>query len=239
MIDVQGLTRHYGARAAIADLTFSVPSGQMAGLLGPNGAGKSTTLRILSGYLRATSGTVRVAGWDVARHSREARRQIGYLPETTPLLDEMRVGRFLDAMCRLHGVPSARRTPRVDHALRTCGLTELRQEIIGDLSLGARRRVGLARAVVHDPSVLVLDEPTAGLDPAEAREVEGLLRGLAPRHTVVLSGRSLLAVKELCDRVLVLEEGRLVADAAPGDLDSRLAGAPGRDPAGTAEGEAS
>ena len=227
MIEVKGLTRSYGGRPAIQDLTFSVPRGQVLGFLGPNGAGKSTTMRILTGYLAPGSGTASVAGFDVVEQSLEARRRAGYLPETTPLYNEMRVAGFLAMMCRLRGVPAPRRRARVDEAVEKCGLTERRHEVIGRLSRGLRQRVGLAQAIVHDPEVLILDEPTAGLDPAQTRETRELITSLGKEHTVMLSSHILPEVTATCQRVLIISEGRLVADDTPANLARRVAGAEG------------
>jgi ABC-2 type transport system ATP-binding protein len=203
-------------------VTFSVPRGQVLGFLGPNGAGKSTTMRILTGYISATSGTASIAGFDVFDHSIEVRRRIGYMPELAPLYGEMRVEAYLDMMCRLRGVaPNARRR-RIDYALEAAGLTERRRDIIGRLSKGLRQRVGLAQAVVHDPDVLILDAPTVGLDPAQTRETRGLIVELGRQHTVVLSSHILPEVSATCDRVVIIKEGRLVADDTPRNLSRRL-----------------
>lgn len=228
LIEVQGLTKYYDNRPAIVDLTFSVPRGQMLGFLGPAGAGKSTTMRILTGYLRATSGAASVAGYDVFERSREARKNIGYLPETTALYDEMTVERFLETMCRLRGVPPRKRRQRIDSALKACGLTEHRKDLIGRLSTALRRRVGLAQAVVHEPQVLVLDEPSASLDSAQTQETLQLIRALGDRRTVILSSRMPSEVNAVCDRVLLINGGRLVADEAAGSLSRRLAEKPRR-----------
>src|SRR5437588_6298866 len=167
LIQVQGLTKYYDDRPAVVDVTFSVPRGQVLGFLGPNGAGKSTTMRILTGYISATSGTASIAGHDVFDNSLEVRRRIGYLPELAPLYNEMRVEAYLEMMCGLRGVRPDRRSRRIDYVIEVCGLVERRFDIIGRLSKGLRQRVGLAQAVVHDPEVLILDEPTVGLDPAQ------------------------------------------------------------------------
>ena len=238
LIEVQGLTKHYNGQPAIVDITFSVPRGQVLGFLGPNGAGKSTTMRILTGYLSATSGTARVAGYDVFDHSREARRRIGYLPETTPLYGEMRVDAFLETMCRLRGVPPGQRRARIDHALTACGLNDRRRDIIGHLSKGLRQRVGLAQAVVHDPDVLILDEPTVGLDPAQTRETRDLITTLGRQHTVILSSHILSEVSATCDRVLIIKDGQLVADDAPQNLSRSLGGSKGRQVEAIVAGEA-
>jgi len=238
LIEVQGLTKYYDDRPAIADLTFSVPRGQMLGLLGPAGAGKSTIMRILTGYLRATSGEASVAGCDVFERSREARKHIGYLPETTLLYNEMRVERFLETMCRLHGVPPRRRRHRIDYALTACGLTEHRKHVIGHLSQALRRRVGLAQAVVHEPPVLVLDDPGASLDSAQTEEMLQLIRALGERRTVMLSSRVPAEVNAMCDRVLLINGGRLVADEAPHGLSRRLAEKPKREVEAVIAGDA-
>ena len=227
MIEVQGLTRFYADRPAIQDLSFSVPRGQVLGFLGPNGAGKSTTMRILTGYLAPGSGTATVAGFDVVDHSLEVRRRIGYLPETTPLYKEMRVASFLDMMCRLRGVAASRRRARVDSAIEACGLADRRHEVIGRLSRGLRQRVGLAQAIVHDPEVLILDEPTAGLDPAQTRETRELITELGREHTIVLSSHILPEVSATCDRVLIINHGRLVADDTPANLARNIGGGQG------------
>ena len=213
LIEAQGLTRRYGGREAVADPTFSVPRGQVVGLLGPAGAGKSTTMRILAGCLSPTSGAASVAGRDVLARSREARRCIGYLPEGAPLYDEMRVEPFLHAMCRLRGVAPAVRRERVDRALEACGLRGRRREVIGRLPRDLRQRVGLAQAVVHEPEVLLLDEPAA--------EAQELVAALGRERTVILSSRHLAEVPPMCERVLVMQKGRLVADDVLANLSRR------------------
>ena len=225
MIEVQGLTKFYDERPAIQDVTFSVPKGQVLGFLGPNGAGKSTTMRILAGFLGLSAGQASVDGYDVFSHSLDVRKRIGYLPETTPLYNEMRVAGFLDLMCRLRGVSPSLRRARVDHAIEVCGLEERRSEIIGRLSKGLRQRVGLAQAIVHDPKVLILDEPTAGLDPAQTRETRTLIKEIGRQHTVILSSHILSEVAATCERVLIINQGRLVADDTP----QRLTEGYGRD----------
>jgi ABC-2 type transport system ATP-binding protein len=222
LIEVQGLTKFYDERPAIQDVTFSVPRGQVLGFLGPNGAGKSTTMRILTGFIGATSGSASVGGYDVFRQSLEVRRRVGYLPETTPLYNEMRVDGFLKLMCKLRGVPPSRRRARVAEAIESCGLEERRSEVIGRLSRGLRQRVGLAQAIVHEPDALILDEPTAGLDPGQTRETRDLIKQLGRRHTVILSSHILSEVEATCERVLIINEGRIVADGAPGKLAQRL-----------------
>src|SRR5438067_503895 len=222
VIEVQGLTKFYGERAAIQDVSFSVPRGQVLGFLGPNGAGKSTTMRILTGYLGPTSGTASVGGFDVLSQSLEVRRRIGYLPETAPLYSEMRVAGFLTFVCKLRGVPPSRRRGRVDDAITACGLEERRSDIIGRLSRGLRQRVGLAQAIVHQPEALILDEPTAGLDPGQTRETRALIKALGRQRTVILSSHILSEVEATCERVLIINEGRIVADGEPDRLAQRL-----------------
>jgi len=225
LIEVQGLTKFYDERPAIQDVTFSVPKGQVLGFLGPNGAGKSTTMRILAGFLGLSAGNASVDGYDVFSHSLDVRKRIGYLPETTPLYNEMRVAGFLDLMCRLRGVSPSLRRARIDHAIEVCGLEERRSEVIGRLSKGLRQRVGLAQAIVHDPKVLILDEPTAGLDPAQTRETRTLIKEIGRQHTVILSSHILSEVAATCERVLIINQGRLVADDTP----QRLTEGYGRD----------
>jgi gliding motility-associated transport system ATP-binding protein len=222
LIEVAGLTKLYGGRPAIQDVTFSVPKGQVLGFLGPNGAGKSTTMRILAGFISMSAGKASIGGYDVERHSREARMRIGYLPETTPLYSEMRVTGFLELMCRLRGVVPSRRRSRVEHAIDACGLEDRRSEIIGRLSKGLRQRVGLAQAIVHEPDVLILDEPTAGLDPAQARATRALINELGREHTVILSSHILPEVAATCERVVIISKGTLVADDTPQRLTERF-----------------
>jgi ABC-2 type transport system ATP-binding protein len=222
LIEVKGLTKYFGERQAIGDVTFSVPRGQVLGFLGPNGAGKSTTMRILTGYLSASAGTASIAGYDVFDKSLEVRRRVGYLPELAPLYTEMRVEGYLALMCRLRGVHPSRRQARIDYALEACGLEERRHDVIAHLSKGLRQRVGLAQAVVHDPEVLILDEPTAGLDPAQTRETRGLIAQLGRQHTVILSSHILPEVSATCERVVIINQGHLVADDTPRNLSRRL-----------------
>jgi ABC-2 type transport system ATP-binding protein len=222
LIEVQGLTKYYGERPAISEVTFSVPRGQVLGFLGPNGAGKSTTMRILTGYLGASSGSASIAGFDVFDRSLEVRRRVGYLPELAPLYGDMRVEGYLALMCALRGVAPSRRKERIGYAISACGLEERRRDVIGHLSKGLRQRVGLAQAVVHDPDVLILDEPTAGLDPAQTRETRSLISQLGRQHTVILSSHILPEVSATCERVVIINQGRLVADDTPRNLSRRL-----------------
>jgi ABC-2 type transport system ATP-binding protein len=222
LIEVQGLTKLYGTRTAIKDVSFSVPAGQVMGFLGPNGAGKSTTMRILTGYIGATSGTATVGGFDVRTQSLEVRRRVGYLPETAPLYEEMRVAPFLHFACKVRRVPPSRRAARVDAALHACGLDNRRDDVIGRLSKGLRQRVGLAQAIVHEPELLILDEPTSGLDPAQTRETRELIKRLGRERTVVLSSHILSEVEATCERVVIINEGRIVADGTPQRLAQRF-----------------
>jgi ABC-2 type transport system ATP-binding protein len=222
VIEVEGLTKYYDDQRAIADITFSVPRGQVLGFLGPNGAGKSTTMRILAGYLSATAGKATIAGFDVFDSPVEARRRIGYLPESTPLYNEMRVEEYLRLMCRLRGVHPRRHRERIGYAIEACGLQDRRRDVVGRLSKGLRQRVGLAQAVVHEPEVLILDEPTSGLDPGQTREARALIVELGRRHTVILSSHILPEVSATCERVVIINKGLLVADDAPANLGRRL-----------------
>ena len=222
MIDVEGLTKFYDDRPAIQDITFSVPRGQVVGFLGPDGAGKSTTMRILAGSLGANAGRATVAGYDVFDRSLEARSRVGYLPEGAPLYDEMRVTDYLEMVCRLRGLPPSKRADAIDRAIELCGLDERSEQVIGRLSRGLRQRVGLAQAIVHHPEVLILDEPTAGLDPAQARETRDLIKTLGIEHTVILSSHILPEVAATCQRVLIISQGRIVADDTPEGLALRL-----------------
>jgi ABC-2 type transport system ATP-binding protein len=211
MIRVSNLTKRYPGRTAVDGVTFSVEPGEIVGFLGPNGAGKSTTMRILTGYLAASGGSVSVAGFDVSEQPIEVRRMIGYLPENCPLYPEMRVDEYLDFRARLKGVPSARRRDRLGEVKELCGLTEVGRRIIGHLSKGYRQRVGLAESLVHDPDLLILDEPTIGLDPNQIRQVRGLITDLARRHTILLSTHILPEVEVTCRRVVIINQGRIVA----------------------------
>ena len=196
---------------AVDDVSFEVARGEIVGFLGPNGAGKTTTMRILACYLPATGGAVNVAGYDVFRDSIEVRRRIGYLPENVPLYPEMRVDEYLNYRARLKGVPPKKRRKRVDEVKGLCGLKDVGRRIIGQLSKGFRQRVGLAESMVHDPDLLILDEPTIGLDPNQIRQVRELIKGLAPRHTILISTHILPEVEMTCQRVLIIHRGRIVA----------------------------
>lgn len=222
MIEVRGLTKRYGRQVAVEDVSFTVGRGEIVGLLGPNGAGKSTTMRILSCFLPASSGTVRVAGYDVFRDSEEVRRRIGYMPENNPLHFEMRVREYLKFRARLKGLGTARSRDRVAMVMEQCGLTGVSDRIIGNLSKGYRQRVGLADALVHEPDLIILDEPTIGLDPHQIRAVRQLIQGLSPQHTVLISSHILPEVEMTCQRVLILYRGRLLAADTREELQRRM-----------------
>ncbi|MBW4655849.1 MAG: ABC transporter ATP-binding protein [Kaiparowitsia implicata GSE-PSE-MK54-09C] len=227
MIEVDHLSKTYGTTAAIQDVTFSVEPGEILGFLGPNGAGKTTTMRILTGYLPASSGTARVAGFDVHEHSMEVRRHIGYLPETPPLYTDMTVEGFLYFVARLKGVAVGDRATQVSSALHRCNLEEKRTVLIRKLSKGFRQRVGLAQAIVHDPPVIILDEPTVGLDPRQIIDVRNLIKSLAGDHTIILSTHILPEVSMTCNRVAIINQGRVVATNSPDQLMEQLIGGSG------------
>lgn len=222
MIEVENLTKRYPGRTAVDGISFQIGRGEVVGFLGPNGAGKSTTLRILSSFLPATSGTARVAGFDVFREPDEVRRRIGYMPENNPLHLDMRVREYLKFRARLKGLGWRRSRERVDTVLHQCGLTDVAGRIIGQLSKGYRQRVGLSDALVHEPDLIILDEPTIGLDPHQIRSVRALVKELGRRHTVVLSTHILNEVEMTCSRVLILHRGRILAADRTEDLGRRM-----------------
>jgi len=224
MIEVDNLSKVYGSFAAIRDVSFRVESGEIMGFLGPNGAGKTTSMRILSGYLPATSGSARVAGHDVIEDSMAVRQRIGYLPETPPLYTEMTVEDYLGFVARLKRVSPGDRETQVERAIERCNLEEKREVLIRKLSKGFRQRVGLAQALVHDPPVIILDEPTVGLDPKQIIEVRNLIKGLAGDHTIILSTHILPEVSMTCDRVVIINRGQVVATGTPGELTDQLQG---------------
>ena len=224
MIEVQDLTKAYGSVTAVDHVSFTVNKGEILGFLGPNGAGKTTTMRILTGFMPATGGTARVAGFDVFADSLEVRRRIGYLPENPPLYPEMTVESYLDFVARIKGVPPERRADRITDALQKAGLADKRNELIKRLSRGYKQRVGLAQALVHDPDVIILDEPTVGLDPKQIIEVRHLIKSLAGTHTIILSTHILPEVSMTCDRVVIINKGKIAAVDTPQNLTSRLKG---------------
>ncbi len=223
MIEVENLTKTYGDFVAIEDVSFHVPQGEVLGFLGPNGAGKTTTMRILTGYMPPTDGRATVAGFDVFHDSLEVRRRIGYLPETVPLYNEMTVAGYLDFVARLRSVDD--RWDRIDRIMDQVDIADRADDLIGKLSKGYRQRVGLAQALVHDPEVIILDEPTIGLDPKQIIEVRELIRSLSGERTVILSTHILPEVSQLCERVLIINEGHIVAEDTPEQLTARLEGA--------------
>ncbi|MBK7579631.1 MAG: ATP-binding cassette domain-containing protein [Myxococcales bacterium] len=224
MIEVERLTKDYGTVVAVRDVSFSVGKGEVVGFLGPNGAGKSTTMRILVGFLGATSGSVRIAGHDIAEDSLEARRSIGYMPESAPLYLEMRVREYLSFRAQVKKVPRAERKAAVERAMTQAVVTEMADTVIGHLSKGYRQRVGLADALVANPPLLILDEPTAGLDPNQIREVRRLIRDLGENHTILLSTHILSEVETTCDRAIVIDRGRLIAEGSIDELRARRRG---------------
>lgn len=222
MIQVEEVTKRYGDRAAVSNLSFEVKKGEILGFLGPNGAGKTTMMRVLSCYLSPTLGTARVAGFDVIRQPREVKKRIGYLPESPPLYREMTVDRFLDFVGRIRGIPGRGLRGRIDKVVERCGLGAVRHRLIGNLSKGFQQRVGLAQAIIHEPPVLILDEPTLGLDPVQIIEIRSLIRSLGGNHTVILSTHILPEVQKICGRVVIIHEGKLVAVDSQAGLAARL-----------------
>jgi ABC-2 type transport system ATP-binding protein len=211
MIEVKNLTKHYGPVTAIRDVSFRVAPGEIVGFLGPNGAGKTTTMRILSCFTPASGGEARVAGYDVFRESMQVRRRIGYLPENVPLYPDMRVAPYLDFVAEVKGVPRSTRKTRVAEVMERCLVGDVQNRLIGKLSKGYRQRVGLAQAIVSDPDVLILDEPTIGLDPKQITEIRALIKSLAGQHTVILSTHILPEVSMLCTGVVIINRGAIVA----------------------------
>jgi ABC-2 type transport system ATP-binding protein len=224
LIDVQDLTKSYGSVTAVDHVSFSVNKGEILGFLGPNGAGKTTTMRILTGFIPATSGTARVSGFDVFDQSLEVRRRIGYLPEIPPLYPDMTVEEYLDFVARIKLAPPERRRAMVDDAMTKTNISDRRGELIKRLSRGYKQRVGLAQALVHDPDVIILDEPTVGLDPKQIIEVRHLIKGLAGNHTIILSTHILPEVSMTCDRVVIINKGKIVAIDTPEKLTTQLKG---------------
>ncbi len=229
MIEVSGVTKIYGGRAAVDGVTFSVGKGEVLGFLGPNGAGKTTTMRILTGFVPPTSGSAKVAGFDVQESPIEVKRRIGYLPEHPPLYKEMLVRPFLEFVATIRGVPRRQIKEKVARAIERCGLAPVAGRLIGLLSKGYQQRVGLAQAILHEPDVLILDEPTVGLDPSQIREIRQLIKTFAGNHTVILSTHILAEVTVTCDRVLIINEGKIAAEdtleglAARGERTRRIA----------------
>lgn len=224
MIKVSNLTKQFAGHTAVDDVSFHVTRGEIVGFLGPNGAGKTTTMRMLTGFLHPTHGAVEIAGYDVFEDPIEARRHIGYMPESCPLYTEMRVDEYLKFRAQIKGVVRKEIRGRRDIVKEQCGLTDVGRRIIGQLSKGFRQRVGLADSLLHDPDLLILDEPTTGLDPNQIREVRELIRQLAERHTLLLSTHILPEVEMTCRRILIINKGRIVASDSPESLQKRLEG---------------
>jgi ABC-2 type transport system ATP-binding protein len=227
MIEVLNLTKRYSRHTAVDGISFKVEKGEILGFLGPNGAGKTTTMRILTCHLPATEGTAKVAGFDVFDEPLEVKRRVGYLPETPPLYVDMTVLEFLDFCSKIKGVPKAQRKSRLDDAIEKCKVGDVRGTIIGKLSKGYRQRVGLAQAILSNPEVLILDEPTAGLDPKQILETRQLIKSLGGEHTIILSTHILPEVSVTCGRVVIINKGRVVAEDTPDNLMHRLQGAEG------------
>ncbi|HEX2912029.1 MAG TPA: ATP-binding cassette domain-containing protein [Chloroflexia bacterium] len=221
MIEAENLTKFYGDRAAVKDLSFNVEKGEIVGLLGPNGAGKTTTMRMLTGYLPVDAGKAIVAGYNVADKPMEVRKRLGYLPETVPLYTEMPVRTYLDFTAKIRGVPANGRKRRVEEVMELCRIADVRDKIIGKLSRGYRQRVGLAQAIVHNPQVIILDEPTVGLDPRQIIEIRKVIRDLAGNHSMILSTHILPEVSAICDRVVIVNRGRVLVEDTLANLERR------------------
>ena len=224
MIKVRHLTKKFSGRTAVDDISFEVAPGEIIGFLGPNGAGKTTTMRMLTGFFHPTVGSVEIAGYDVLKNPLEARRHIGYMPESCPLYLDMRVDEYLTFRAQIKGVPRRTLKARREIVKEQCGLSDTGRRIIGQLSKGYRQRVGLADSLLHDPDLLILDEPTAGLDPNQIREVRELIQRLAERHTLLLSTHILPEAEMTCQRILIINEGRIVASDTSQSLQKRLLG---------------
>jgi ABC-2 type transport system ATP-binding protein len=225
MIKVEGLTKRYARKVAVDNISFEVQKGQIVGFLGPNGAGKTTTMRVLTCFLPPTAGSVQVAGFDALTQSMEVKKRIGYLPETPPVYPEMEVHEYLEFVGRIKGVPSSDLNRRVNEVAEKCAVADVMKMLIAKLSKGYRQRVGLAQAIIHNPDVLILDEPTAGLDPHQIIETRDLIKGLAGDHTIILSTHILPEVEQTCERVIIIAKGKLVATDTVANLTSRLRGA--------------
>jgi ABC-2 type transport system ATP-binding protein len=225
VIEVQHLTKQYGPVTAVSDISFRVERGEILGFLGPNGAGKTTTMRILTGYMPATEGKAIVAGFDVFEQPIEAKRRTGYLPETPPLYPDMTVSEYLNFVAKVKGVPSAERRERIRQVMERVRVADMAGRLCAKLSKGYRQRVGLAQALIHNPDVLILDEPTAGLDPKQIIDTRHLIKELAGDHTIVLSTHILPEVSQTCERVVIINKGRVVAEDSPYNLTARLRGA--------------
>src|SRR6202044_1418448 len=225
MIIVKDVTKRYARAIAVDQISFSVAKGQIVGFLGPNGAGKTTTMRILTCFLSPTSGTASVAGFDVLEQPFEVKKRIGYLPETPPLYPEMETAEYLRFVGKLKGLSGAELEKRVNYVCERCFVADVRNKLLGRLSKGYRQRVGLAQAIIHNPDVLILDEPTAGLDPKQINETRDLIKGLAGDHTIILSTHILPEVEQICEKVIIINKGKLVATDSVHNLQARARGA--------------
>jgi ABC-2 type transport system ATP-binding protein len=221
MITVKGLTKRYAHNTAVNDISFEVQKGQIVGFLGPNGAGKTTTMRMLTCFLTPSAGTATVAGFDILEQPFEVKKRIGYLPETPPVYPEMRIAEYLTFVGRLKGLTGSDLRSRVDYSCERCAIADVRDKIIGKLSKGYRQRVGLAQAIIHNPDVLILDEPTAGLDPKQINETRDLIKSLAGDHTIILSTHILPEVSQTCEQVIIINKGKVVATDSVSNLQSR------------------
>jgi ABC-2 type transport system ATP-binding protein len=224
MIQVEGLTKRYARNVAVDQISFSVEKGRIVGFLGPNGAGKTTTMRMLTCFMPPTDGTANIAGFDVVKSPLEVKRHIGYLPETPPVYPDMEVGDYLEFVAKLKGIPSADVTKRGKEAADRCRVSDVYTKLIGKLSKGYRQRVGLAQAIIHNPDVLILDEPTSGFDPKQIMETRDLIRGLAGDHTIVLSTHILQEVEAMCESVVIINKGKIVATDSVEGLQARMRG---------------
>lgn len=218
MIEVKGLCKSYGEVSVVSDVSFTAEKGEILGFLGPNGAGKTTTMRMLVTFLPPTSGTATVAGFDIVKDADQVRSRIGYMPESPPLYGEMRVTEYLSFMGEIKGVPSATLKERVSDVIEVCNLTDVSRRLCGHLSKGFRQRVGLAQAIIHNPEVIILDEPTSGLDPVQIIEIRRLISSLAEHHTVILSTHILPEVTEVCSKVVIIADGRVVLESSLEDI---------------------
>jgi len=224
MIKVEGLTKRYARTVAVNDISFDVEKGQIVGFLGPNGAGKTTTMRVLTCFLPPSSGKATIAGFDVQENPQEVKKRIGYLPETPPVYPEMEVIEYLDFVGQLKGIAKSDIKSRVDDVITRCALGDVRMKLIGKLSKGYRQRVGIAQAIIHNPDVLILDEPTSGLDPKQIIEIRELLKALSGEHTIILSTHILSEVEHSCERVIIINQGKVVAQDSVANLTNRLRG---------------
>ena len=225
MITVKELTKRYARNTAVDHISFEIQKGQIVGFLGPNGAGKTTTMRMLTCFMPPSSGTATVAGFDVLEEPMEVKKRIGYLPETPPLYPEMRTGEYLEFVGRLKGLRKPELAKRVDYVCERCAVADVRDKLISKLSKGYRQRVGLAQAIIHNPDVLILDEPTAGLDPKQINETRDLIKSLAGDHTIILSTHILPEVEQTCEQVIIINKGKVIATDSVNNLQSRARGA--------------